>query len=285
MAASSFDSGRLVDRQYRPLTKAMPDLYVLADPVADRDRVMLLREECKYADWNLDELGRKPGHGLLVLRTAKIKEGERVADLCAGPLALFSQFAVQMGAGYAEAVELDADLAACAAEACGSDSRVHVVAGDLDDISRTLPFDQVFVHPPMLPDVTSNDSIVVSGDVGRDVASQLNKYHMGGVKGRETLDRAIAVANKVLRPEGTLVIAQFEFLGVESRFSDEAPSTFDVLSMEGFMPREVHHYCVPLTGTLLEHLATIRSIYSRYPFVDFGDWQHRFSVVHATKSA
>lgn len=271
------------ERPYRPLTEAMPKLGVLTSTDTGRDVSLLLREGPAGVTWDLDPYGRKPGHGLLVLRSARVGEGDRVADLCAGPLALFARYATQLGAAYAEAVEVDAELATNATKACQADPRVRVVHGDIAEVSRESPFDQVYVHPPMLPDSDTTFTGPGTRVVGWDVASRSKRYHTGGPTGRETLDRAVTVARDVLRPGGTVVIAQFEFLGVEVRFADQVPATFEVLAAAGFTPQEVHHYRVPLTEELHEHLDAIRATYPWYPLGASRQQDHRFSVVHATR--
>lgn len=140
-----------------------------------------------------------------VMRTAAIRPGSRLLDLCTGTGAL-ALAAVRAGAGQVTAVDLSpwAVLAArCNAAVRGAP--VRVLRGDLTAPVAGEEFDTIVANPPYVADPgcprPPRGGARLAWDAGPD--------------GRALLDRICATAPPRLAPGGTLLLVQSAVSGTE----------------------------------------------------------------------
>jgi methylase of polypeptide subunit release factors len=226
--------------------------------------------------WQLPSSGIKPGHGLLLLEHIRPRARARVLDLGCGPLALHGAFAAKQGAAEVVAVDINPEFISAARATTRGIPDLNIIQSDLLQGVGDRTFDLALFHPPMLPDPAGQLRSRLDGAL---------RYHCGGTTGRETLDEGLRQTASKLADDATMVIGQFEFLGVERPFGDQ-PCTTDRLQSVGFETVALHHYRVPLTTTLMAFLPVIERGFPRYAFdVHSGMWFHRFTVIIARKVA
>jgi len=221
--------------------------------------------------------GLKPGHGLLVGEHLEIKEGDSLFDIGTGPIAYFAILSVRRGASYAIGAEINPASKSSSQNGIifnRLEDKISIVHSDIFSAIGNRKFDIIVTNPPILPAPPKDKDV-------RDNA-RLAGYDEAGYNGRQFIDLIISQARSHLNQGGRLIIGQFEFLGVDKAFGD-GKTTFELLREQGFEPRIVGSYEVPVTPIIEKRLDYIKEVYPRYNFVekDSGLY-HKFVVISAT---
>ncbi len=126
---------------------------------------------------------------------ARLAAGGRVADLCAGSGAIAAHLQVSVQGATVVAVDLDPLAAACARA-----NGVPAVVGDLGAPLRSHAFDLVTAVAPYVPTAALD---LLPSDVRRHEPTVALD---GGPDGLRLVERAAAVAARLLRPGGALLL-------------------------------------------------------------------------------
>jgi release factor glutamine methyltransferase len=136
-------------------------------------------------------------------------EDRRVLDLCTGS-GILAVAAAQLGAAEVTAFDICPRAVRCARNnAVVAGVEVDVLEGQLSDALACGPFDVVLSNPPYVPVAPKPDGDLIPAGAGPAWAWD------AGDDGRLVLDPLCAAAPKLLTDEGTVLIVQSEFAGVE----------------------------------------------------------------------
>ena len=179
-----------------------------------------------------------------------IVEGRRVLDLCTGS-GYVAIAAAGLGCASVTAFDICPDAVRCSRDnALDAGVEVDVREGSWTRAFDCAPFDVVVSNPPYVPAPPGDDGDAISGDAGPPWAWN------AGPDGRLVLDPLCESASNLLCTNGSLLLVQSAFAGVQR--------SLDVLRASGFAADVVASRWIPFgpvlsaRATWLEHTGRLR---------------------------
>jgi release factor glutamine methyltransferase len=148
-----------------------------------------------------------------VMRQTGLAPGRRIADFCTGS-GVVAITAAKLGASSVTAFDVsDAAVRVARANAAEAGADVDVRLANCVSATEFGPFDLVVCNPPYVPQPPADVDEHIPPHAGPPQA-----YNAGG-DGRLVLDPLCAMAPELLSGDGTLLIVQSEFSGVDPSLS------------------------------------------------------------------